>query len=69
MAVDDTEINNLYQTVGQVTYVLTFKVKEYIGSIILEHLSNKFDIHVLDVDLLVSNGTCISARFKRASCR
>ena len=33
--------------------VLTFQVKEHIGSIIFEHLSNKFDIHVLDVDFLV----------------
>lgn len=47
----------------QVSRILTFQVKEYIGSIVLEHLSDKFDIHVLDVDLLVQIGTCISARF------
>lgn len=38
----------------QVSRILTFQVKEHIGSIVFEHLSNKFDIHVLDVDLLVN---------------
>lgn len=37
----------------QVLCILTFQVKEYIGSIVLEHLRNEFNIHVLDVDLLV----------------
>ena len=48
----------------RVSRVLTFKVKEHIGSIVLEHLSNKLYIHVLDINLLVKSGTCISARFK-----
>ena len=39
--------------IQQMSRILTFQVKEHIGSIILEHLSNKFDVHVLDVDLLV----------------
>lgn len=46
MAVDETEINALYRAPQQVTCVLTFKVKEHIGSIVFKHLSNKFDIHV-----------------------
>lgn len=46
MAVGETEINALYQAARQVTCVLTFKVKEHIGSIVFKHLSNKFDIHV-----------------------
>ena len=33
--------------------ILTFEMKEHIRPIVLEHLSNKFDVHVLDVDLLV----------------
>ena len=52
MAVDETDVSALNQA-ARLRCVLTFKVKEYIGSIILEHLSNKFDIHVLNVDLLV----------------
>ena len=39
-------------------------MKEHIGSIIFEHLGNEFYIHVLDVDLLVQSGTCISATLK-----
>ena len=35
------------------TRILTFEVEQYIGSIIFKHLSNEFDIHVSDVDLLV----------------
>lgn len=30
----------------------TFKMEEDIGLIVLEHLGNQFDIHVLDIDLL-----------------
>ncbi len=67
MAVEEKEINALSQAAGQVKCSLTFKVEEYIGPIVLEHLSNKLDVHVLDVDLLVSIGTCISARFNRTS--
>ena len=40
-------------------------MKEHIGSIILEHLSNKLNIHVLNVDLLVQGGTCISTRLNQ----
>lgn len=53
MAVDEKDINCLYQAFRQVKRVLTFKVKEHVGSIVLEHLSNELDIHVLNVDLLV----------------
>lgn len=37
----------------QMIRILTFEMKEHIRPIVLEHLSNKFDVHVLDVDLLV----------------
>ena len=67
MAVEETEINVLSQAAGQFKCSLTFKVEEHIGSIVIEHLSNKLDVHVLDVDLLVPIGTCISARCNRAS--
>lgn len=65
MAADEIEINALYQAARRVTRVHTFQVKQHIGSIVLEHLSNKFDIHVLNIDLLVQNGTCISARLQQ----
>ena len=32
----------------------TFKVEKHIGSVILKHLSHKFDVHILNVDFLVS---------------
>ena len=51
MAVDK-RYQHLYHAARQVVCSLTFEVKEHVGSIVLEHLSNKFDIHILDVDLL-----------------
>ena len=30
----------------------TFKVKEHIGLVVFEHLSNKLDVHILNVDFL-----------------
>lgn len=30
----------------------TFEVKEYVRSVVLEHLSDKFNIHILNVDIL-----------------
>lgn len=30
----------------------TFEVKEHIRSVVLEHLSNEFDVHILDIDIL-----------------
>lgn len=33
-------------------YGFTFEVKEHVGSVVLEHLSDKFDVHVLDIDIL-----------------
>jgi hypothetical protein len=32
--------------------VCTFKVEKHVRLVILEHLSDQFDVHVLDVDLL-----------------
>lgn len=32
---------------------LTFQVEQYVGLIILEHLSNQLNIHVLHIDVLV----------------
>ena len=68
MAVNKTQISARYKAARQVTHNLTFKVEEHIGSIVLEHLSNKFNIHVLDVDLLVQKRPCISAQLKREAC-
>lgn len=38
---------------------LTFKMEEDIGLVVLEHLGDQLDVHILNVDLLdgiVSNG-------------
>lgn len=49
----DNRNQHLYHAARQAICFLTFEVKEHVGSIVLEHLSNKFDIHILDVDLLI----------------
>ena len=33
----------------------TFKVEQNVGLVVLEHLRNKLDVHVLDVDLLLTS--------------
>ena len=33
------------------------KMEEYIGLVVLEHLGNQLNVHVLDVDLLVGVGS------------
>lgn len=36
---------------------LTFKVKEHIGLVVLEHLCDQLDVHVLDVDGLAMSAS------------
>ena len=33
-------------------FQLTLQVEEHVGLIVLEHLGNKLDVHVVDIDLL-----------------
>lgn len=40
------------ETCALINKGLTFQVKEDIGLVVLEHLSDKLHIHVLDVDVL-----------------
>lgn len=39
---------------------LTFKMEENIGSVVLEHLGYKFNIHILNVDFLLNRGVTLA---------
>jgi len=42
--------------------MLTLEVEQDIGLIVLEHLSNKLNIHILDIDLLCGMSTLSSGQ-------
>ena len=44
-------VNAAPEPTANYRYGFTFEVKEDIGSVVLEHLSDKFDVQVLDIDI------------------
>lgn len=60
-------IKSASRPIPKQTIVPTFQVKEHVGLIVLEHLRDEFDIHILDIDFLQGVSTILHYNLRQVS--